>query len=58
MERKFSKWARAFNQANQWLKENDGWEPTSAFKQAASDAGIEEGDAMAEFIAFALENWK
>jgi hypothetical protein len=58
MEHKFKKWVKAFNQGNEWLKKDLGLEPKSAFKQAASDAGIEEGDSLAEFVEFALENWK
>lgn len=57
MEHKFTKWVKAFNRANQWLKEDQALEPTSAFKQCAFDAGIQEGDDMAEFVTFALENW-
>jgi hypothetical protein len=36
-----------------FLMEDGGLEPTSAFKQAASDAGIPEGPKMAEFVDYA-----
>lgn len=35
------------------MNECDELEPTSALKQAASDEGIEYGDDMGEFIAWA-----
>jgi hypothetical protein len=45
---------QAFNQAVSMMRETP-IEPTSAFKQSASDAGIEEGTAMGWFVELA---WK
>jgi len=41
---------KALNQSIKMMQDNEGLEPTSAFKQAASDHGIPEGEEMAEFV--------
>ena len=40
----------AFLKALEMMQENEGLEPTSALKQAATDYGIEEGEQLAAFV--------
>ena len=46
-------WRAALNHATVMMDQNDGLEPTSALKQAASDVGIQFGEPMTAFIGWA-----
>ena len=54
-------WQTAYDRAIQMLEQTD-IEPTSAFKQAGADMGIEFGDSMGEFVSWArgqyVEGWE
>ena len=43
----------AFKKAIEMMKEFEGLEPTSAFKQAATDFDIEEGEQLEAFVYLA-----
>jgi hypothetical protein len=48
-----AKYSQAFRDAMQMMEEFEDLEPTSAFKQAASDLGIPEGEEMRKFVEWA-----
>ena len=50
IENKVSLYVKAYNDAVQMMKDFEGLEPTSAFKQSASDNGIKEGEEMKYFV--------
>ena len=52
---KLEKFTAAFNQAIELMNMCDELEPTSAFKQCASDNNIHYGAEMSEFINWAFE---
>ena len=48
-----AKYSQAFRDAMQMMEKFEDLEPTSAFKQAASDLGIPEGEEMRKFVEWA-----
>jgi len=48
-----AKYSQAFRDAMQMMEKFEDLEPTSAFKQAASDLGISEGEEMRKFVEWA-----